>query len=149
MVSSAINSPMQVASLFFDQSSCSCTAVWQSWTWSPQIFHSPFTLPCKPHYVYLRRPALTFELCTNISFYLVKATLMKSSLNQLTCISVWWELCDPTFIPLVMGLCALHSCKDICIFPRQQRALLIVIWLLYLSLPTVFPEERIKNNISR
>lgn len=78
-------------------------------------------------------------------FYLVKATETKNSLNQLTCTSIWWGLGDPTFIPLVMGLCALHSCKDIYIFPRQWRVLFIIIWLLYLSLPTLFPEEGITS----
>lgn len=51
--------------LFFGQFSSSCTAIWQSWTWSLQLFHSPFTFPCKPHHAYIR---WFFELCTNTSF---------------------------------------------------------------------------------
>lgn len=82
------------------------------------------------------------EFCTNTSFSSCQATVTESGSNQLSCISIQWELGDPTFVPLVMGLCDLHSGKDMFIFPRQQRAFLITIWLFYLSLVTLFPEER-------
>lgn len=140
MVSSAISSLMQVAYLFFDQFNCSCTAIWQSWTWSLQILHPPFTLPCKSHYVYLR---WLFELCTKVSFL----SCQKSSLNQLTCISIWGELCGPTFIPLVMGLVCPSQLQGHLHFSQTTES---IAYFISTSLPFIACiVSRGRNNIPR
>lgn len=143
MVSSALNLPTQVAYLGF---------------WSVQLFlhcglavlgldlYSYFTLlfPCHANPITRVSEDFLNSALTPL-FCLVKATVTKGSPNQLTCISVWWELSDPTSIPLDMGLCPSQSQGHVHFSQTKESIAYYTIWLLYLSLPTLFPEERITS----